>query len=75
MKELAKQEQDGPKIYSDSFNMLDGGVSTPILAVKFSRSGRIATTALEQKGLTQYRRKGLRRFQPADWSAKVHQQE
>ena len=50
-KELA---QYGPRIYSDVFYMSEEGVSTPMLALKFSRSGRIAATALEQKGLTQY---------------------
>ena len=53
-KELAKQEQYGPRIYSDFFYMSEGGVSTPMLALKFSRLGRMAATALEQKGLTQY---------------------
>ena len=56
IKDLAKQEQDGPRIYSDFFHMLDAGVSTPMLAVRYSRSGRISATALEQK----------------DWSSKVH---
>ena len=54
-KELAKQEQYGPRIYSDFFYMSEGGVSTPMLALKLSRSGTMAATALEQKGLTQYR--------------------
>ena len=53
-RELAKQEQDGPRIYSDFFHMSDAGVSTPTFALKFSRSGRIAATALEKKGLSQY---------------------
>ena len=66
-----KQEQDGPRIYSDFFYMSEAGVSIPMLAVKFSRSGRIAATALEQKGLTQYgvkffagfiQQTGVRRF-------------
>ena len=52
--ELAKQEQYGPRIYSDFFYMSEEGVSTPMLALMFSRSGRMAATALEQKGLTQY---------------------
>ena len=52
--ELAKQAQYGPRIYSDFFNMSEGGVSTPMLALKFSSSGRMAATALEQQGLTQY---------------------
>ena len=37
------------------FYMSEEGVSTPMLALRFSRSGRMAATALEQKGLTQYR--------------------
>ena len=53
-KELAKQEQYGPRIYSDFFYMCEEGVSTPMLALRFSRSGRMAATALELKGLTQY---------------------
>ena len=71
VKELAKQEQDGPKIYSDFFYMSEAGVATPMLALKFGRSGRIAATASEQKGLTQYgvkffagfiQQTGIRRF-------------
>eukprot|EP00971_Amphidinium_carterae_P323149 6422157-Amphidinium_carterae.1 len=38
------------------------GVSQPMLAVKFSRSGRIAATALEQKGVTAYGVKFFARF-------------
>ena len=49
-----KQEQYGPRIYSDFFHMSEGGVSTPMLALESSRSGRMAATALEQKGLTRY---------------------
>ena len=44
-KELAKQEQYGPRIYSDFFYMREEGVSTPMLALKFSRSGTMAATA------------------------------
>ena len=40
-------------IYSDIFYVSEAGVATPMLALKFSRSGRKAATALEQKGLTQ----------------------
>ena len=32
-KELAKQEQYGPRIYSDFFHMCEKGVSTPMLAL------------------------------------------
>ena len=49
-----EQEQYGPRIYSDFFCMSEGRVSTPMLALKFSRSGRMAATALEQKGWTQF---------------------
>ena len=52
IKELAKQGQDRPRIYSDFFFMSEAGVATPMLAKKFSRSGRNAAT--EQKALTQY---------------------
>ena len=41
-------------MYSDFFHMSEGGVSTPMLALRFRRSGRRTATALEQKGLTQY---------------------
>ena len=70
-KELAKQEQYGPRIYSDFFYMCVEGVSTPMHALTFTRSGRMAATALEQKGLTQYgvkffptfiQQTGVRRF-------------
>ena len=75
VKELAKQEQDGPRIYSDFFHMSEAGVATRMLALKFSRSGRVAATALEQKGLTQFgvkffvgfiQQTGVRRF--INWS-------
>ena len=46
-KELAKQAQFGPRIYSDFFCMSEGGVSTPMLALNFGWSGRMAATALE----------------------------
>ena len=68
---MATQEQCGPRVYSDFFYMSEGGVSTPMLALRFSRSGRMAATALEQKGLTQYgvkffagfiQQTGVRRF-------------
>ena len=40
-------------MYSDFFYMSEAGVATPMLALKFSRSGRTAASALERKGLTQ----------------------
>ena len=43
-------------------HMSEGGVSTPFLAVTFSRSNRIAATTLKQKGLTQYGVKFLAGF-------------
>ena len=52
--EMATQEQCEPKVYSDFFHMSEAGVSTLMLALKFSGSGRMAATALEQKGLTQH---------------------
>ena len=69
-----EQEQYGPRIYSDFFYMSEGGVSTPMLALKFGRSGRMAATALEQKGLT-VRSEVLCRLHSANWSSNVHQQE
>ena len=66
-----EQEQNGPRICSDFFYMSEDGVSTPMLALKSGRSGRMAATALEQKGLTQYgvkffagfiQQTGVRRF-------------
>ena len=71
IKELTKQEQDEPRIYSDFFHMSEAGVATPMHTLKFSRSGRITATALEQKGLTQFgvklfagfiQQAGVRRF-------------
>ena len=68
---MAKQGQDGPRIYSDLFYMSEAGVATAMLELKFSRSGRKTATALEQKGLTQYvvkffagfiQQTGVRRF-------------
>ena len=49
VKELEKQEQGGPRIYSDFFCMSEAGVATPMLALRFSRAGRVAATALEQR--------------------------
>ena len=60
--ELVDQERDDPIIHSDFFYMSESGVSVPHLVIKFSRSGRIAATYLEQKGLTQYGVKFFARF-------------
>ena len=46
-KELVKQEEYGPRIYSDFSYMSEGGVSTPMLALKFNRSGRMGASAVE----------------------------
>ena len=73
-KELAKQEHHGPRIFLDFFNMSEEGVSTPMLALKFSGSGRMAATALEKKGLTQYGVKFFAGDHSANWSSNVHQQ-
>ena len=70
-----EQEQYGPRIYSDFFHMSEGGVSTPMFALKFSRSGRMAATALEQKGLTQFGVKFFAGFIQQTGVGTVHQQE
>ena len=53
---------------SHFFYMSEGGVSTPMLALKFSRSSRMAAIALEQKGLTQH---GVTYFAGFIWQAGV----
>ena len=55
-------EQEGPRIMSDYFYMNDDEQSMPMLALKFSRSKRIAATALPYKGLTEYGVKAFARF-------------
>eukprot|EP00972_Heterocapsa_arctica_P098139 14481429-Heterocapsa_arctica.AAC.1 len=51
---MVEEEKDGARIFSDFYFMSTGEESMPCLAVKFSRSKRIAATALEQKGVTEY---------------------
>eukprot|EP00972_Heterocapsa_arctica_P020289 2994021-Heterocapsa_arctica.AAC.1 len=62
---------DGARIFSDFYFMSTDERSTLRLAVKFSRSKRIASTALEQKGMKEYgvkfwgnfvRQTGVKRF-------------
>ena len=55
-------EQEGPRIMSDYFYMNDDVESTPMLVMKFSRSKRIAATALPFKGITEYGTKVFARF-------------
>ncbi len=47
--ERRKAESDGPRIWSDYFYMSENGVSTPMLVLKFSRSGRIAAWLWSRK--------------------------
>ena len=54
-------EQEGPRIMSDYFYMNDDEQSMPMLALKFSRSKRIAATALPYKGVTEYAVKAFAR--------------
>ena len=70
-KKDAAGEQEGPRIFSDYFYMSTDEKSMPMLALKFSRSGRVAATALESKGLTEFgvkffagfiRQTGVKRF-------------
>lgn len=53
-KEQKKEEQEGPRIYSDFYFMSTEEESMPMLAVKFSRSGRLGATAVERKGVTEF---------------------
>ena len=61
-KEEAKEDEDGPRIFSDFFFMSTDERSVPMLILKFSRSGRIAATALEGKGDTEHGAKFFKRF-------------
>ena len=61
-KEEAKDDEDGPRIFSDYFFMSTDERSVPMLILKFSRSGRIAATALEGKGDTVHGAKFFKRF-------------
>eukprot|EP00972_Heterocapsa_arctica_P111490 16413257-Heterocapsa_arctica.AAC.1 len=51
---MVEEERDGARIFSDFYFMSTDERSIPCLAVKFSRSKRVAATALEQKGVTEY---------------------
>ena len=53
-KEDADKEKDGPRIFSDYYFMSTDEQSMPMLAVKFSRSKRLAATALPSKGVTEF---------------------
>jgi len=48
------EARDGPKIFCDFYFMSTDESSTPMLALKFSRSKRLAATALPQKGATSF---------------------
>ena len=67
-KELAKQEQYGPRIYSDFFYMCEGGVSTPMLALKFSRSCRMDCHSVGAERLDAVRSEVLCRLHSANWT-------
>ena len=53
-KTLTEQTQDGPKICSEFFFMSTDEKSAPMLALKNSRSKRLAATALPSKGVTEF---------------------
>ena len=59
---VVHDEQEGPRIMSDYFCINDDEQSMPMLAIKFSRSKRIAAIALPFKGLTEYGVKAFARF-------------
>ena len=59
---LQTESEEGPVISSDFFYMSTDEGSVPYLAVRFSRSGRIAGTQLENKGVTAYGVKFFSRF-------------
>ena len=61
-KEEAKEVEDGPRIFSDFFFMSTNEGSVPMLILTFSRSGRIAATALEGKGDTEHGAIFFKRF-------------
>ena len=59
----SEAEKEGPRIFSDYFFMsTEEGGSKPMLALKFSRSGRMAATQLERKGVAAYGVKFFGRF-------------
>ena len=64
VKEVGKQEQDGPRIYSDFFLMSEAGVATTDACVEIQQ--------IRQNGCHSVGAEGLH---PAVWSSKVQQQE
>ena len=67
-----EEEKDGPRIFSDFYYMNTAEDSVPMLALKFSRSGRPAATALPAKGVTGYGQKFFTRFVKSTGGAEVH---
>jgi len=59
---MIDREREGPRIFADFFFMNDDEKSEPHLALKFSRSGRIAATSLQNKGSTPLGVKFITRF-------------
>ena len=55
-------EREGPRFYSDFYYMSSDETSMPMLALKFSRSGRLSATALPSKGVTEFGVKWFARF-------------
>ena len=53
LKKEAVESSEGPRIFSDFFFMSTDEDSVPMLALKFSRSKRIAATALPRKGISE----------------------
>ena len=53
LKREAVESAEGPRIFSDFFFMSTEEDSVPTLALKFSRSKRIAATALPRKGISE----------------------
>ena len=62
LKQVANEEELGPRIFSDYFFMSSADGSAPMLALKFSRSKRIAATSLPRKGVTEFATKFFARF-------------
>ncbi|CAE7246360.1 HCN2, partial [Symbiodinium microadriaticum] len=53
LKKEAAESSEGPRIFSDYFFMSNDEDSVPMLALKFSRSKRIAAAALPRKGISE----------------------
>ena len=73
-KELAKQEQYGPRIYSDFLCMSEGGVSTPMLALKIQQVRQDGCHSVGADRLDAVRSEVLSRLHSANCSSNVHQQ-